>query len=541
MKELLRKNLRGLFILLLAVGYTWFCVEMSFKKGRLSNVPNYDDVSYFASATDLLQSVKDGGRRGLAGFLARDDLHSPYCIGLAALAYWVGGYRDAAPYVANVVLVAAYLCAVAFFARRCRLADFCLVLWIALMLPFASMSVAEFRPDLAWATVTGFAVIFTLTREQFFEGWGSAAAFGSLAGLALLIKPSTFAMTILVLSAAFGGRWLVEFARTNPRQAWRALPRALLAGLGFALLVAGPYFAFYGKTIWNYFYDNSYGKNAAVWVNLYPGSQWKQWTFYAGRDGAGSNLGKLYWAVLPGILGLSVWHFRKSSRAGRLQMAFLWLILAMVYAINSTANIKHIFLGGAFYGTLIFAAAYFAGVMLEPAPDASVRRRGFPSAALAVIALVLTLYYRWPNYSYWGRNKMSDSYVTAWRGVEECLPSCPSPKEILVTQVTVLPDNVKIWYLRRHQHPTVHFCAFVRTLDEFKALLPSADMVIAQDPGTPGSVSYLPAEPLQGGIVRMLREDSAFRLRKLVPIADGKNVYVFVRTALNGAQPGTGG
>ncbi len=529
-KERSWKHGRSLIIVFLAIGYTCFCVHKSFREGRLSNVPSYDDVVYFSSGTDLLESIREDGRNGLASFLARDDLHSPYSTALAAFAFWVGGYEDASPYMANIILLTAYLFAVAYFVRGCRLADFCLALWIALMLPFASMAVAEFRPDIAWATITGFTVVFTLTQEQFFEKRWCSSVFGVLAGLNLLIKPTTFAMTILVLSAAFLGRWLVEFARTNSRQAWRALPAALLAGPGLAVLIASPYYAFHWKHIWDYFYANSYGKNAGVWA--FPGDRRAQWTFYIGKLGARSNFGCFYWAVSPSILGLSIWHFVKSTRVGRLQTALLWLIVSMVYAVNSMANAKTVFLGGAFYGILIFSACYFAGGMLRTGQNWPNPYRYVLSGVVLGAAIIMTLFYEWPDYSHREQDARSLSYITAWRGVEQSLPLLPAPKKILATQSTVAPENVNIWYLRRHVRPLVVSCAFVPTLDRFRKALDSADVVIAQDKGTLGGSANMPAEPLQDDFVRMLRESSAFGLKKLIPIADGKNVYVFVRTGL---------
>src|SRR5262245_16574670 len=117
---------RGLIILLLAIGFTAFSVHTSMQKGRLSNIPNYDDVTYFASATDLVQSVRQDGWRGLAAFMSRDSLHSPYSISLAALAYAIGGYHDVAPYAANGVLIVVYLSCIAYFFRSCRLLPFLL-------------------------------------------------------------------------------------------------------------------------------------------------------------------------------------------------------------------------------------------------------------------------------------------------------------------------------------------------------------------------------------------------------------------------------
>ncbi|XHR29533.1 MAG: hypothetical protein ACFUZC_03045 [Chthoniobacteraceae bacterium] len=76
-----------LCILLLSIVFCWLCVRASLHMGRLSNVPNYDAIVYFASGADLLQSVRENGLAGAASFALRDGLHSPYCTAMAAIGF----------------------------------------------------------------------------------------------------------------------------------------------------------------------------------------------------------------------------------------------------------------------------------------------------------------------------------------------------------------------------------------------------------------------------------------------------------------------
>ena len=545
--------LRGLAILLLAVGVTTYSVDTSLKKGRLSNVPNYDDVTYFVSATDLLQSTKEDGFKGLMNFLHRDGLHSPYSTGLASLAYLMGGYNDVAPYAANGILIVVYLCCVSYFFRDCNTVYFCLALWTFVMLPFANLAVVEFRPDPAWAVVTGFAVVFAITRENFFENWRVPAAFGALVGISLLIKPSTFAMTIVAATSAFGSRWIVEFARTDRTRAMRVLaPSFFLAG-GSAILVAAPYFAFHWRDTWNYFYENSFGKNAAVWAN--PGDRWDQWLFYLSGGGAASNLGSHCWIILAIIFGLAVWNFKQSSVVGRLQTAFLGIVLVMVYYINSTAAAKTPFLGGAFYGILIFSAAYFAGKVLSGASNSSTvfvfnfrvydmpggkissrllaqspRLNLKPCYLLLIIPIVMTGYHRWPACSTWPKSERNLCFVRANAEAKKYFSTISTPKSILFTQAgPVVFENIQIYYLRRGERPSMNSGAFLRSVDEFKEAIKKTDVVIAQDRETLGGASFVPSEPLQDEFLSTLGADTTFQLEKTIPISEGRNVYIFAR------------
>ena len=524
-----RRVFRGLIILLFALGFTIFSVLRSFEKGRLGNIPNYDDVTYFMSATDLVQSVKQEGFSGLLDFLSRDGLHSPYSTGLASLSYFICGFHDFAPYAANGVVVAAYLCGLGYFLRNCSTLAFSLVLWMFLMLPFATMAVVEFRPDLAWATVTGFAAVFALTSESFFDRGRVVTGFGVLVGIALLIKPTTFAMTILVSCAALGGRWLVEFARTNPGRAKRMLIPSIFISCGSALLVASPYFAFHWRDTWSYFFDNSFGKHARDWGNP-SGSVWDHWLFYITGEGARSNLGRQCWIVLPAMLMLGAQYFRQSSLVERLKTASLGIIMAVVYCINSTVDAKTPFLGGAFYGLLFFSVAYVAGRVLPRLEAASTQLKPANHRGLVILAIVMTCFYRWPDYSKWPRNERILCILKANWTMEQYLATYPPPKSILFTQAgPVVPEHINIFYLRRGERFGMNSGAFFRSMDEFTARSKTVEMIITQDKETPGGYPYLPAESLQDEIVSTLKSDRAFQLSKTIPITAEKNVYVFTR------------
>lgn len=539
---------RFLLILLLSSGLTWFSVHTSLRKGRLSNTPNYDDVTYFVSATDLIQSIRQEGLRGGVTFLSRDGLHSPYSIGLASLSYLIGGFNDIAPYAANGILVMAYLCCSAYFFRKIDTVSFFLLLWIFMMLPFATLAVVEFRPDPAWAIVTGFAVVFAMTSECFFDHRLTPVVFGILVGIALLIKPSTFAMTIAASSVAFAGRCVVEFVRTNRQRAMRFLAAGIIVSVTVVLLTC-PYFIFHGVDTWNYFWDNSYGKNAKVWLS--PGSQLNQWLFYISGPGARSNLGgRNIWFVLFVISGLAVRHFKLSSLIGRLRTTILVLILAIVYCINSTAAAKTPFLGGAFYGILIFSAAYWAGELIPFLLNSttvfqlkSFAKRGNTQVSLfswsiglkslnyfllIIISVVMTYSYSWPEYSRWFKNERNLAFLSANQALEEYLSTIPVPQSILFTQAgPIVPENVNLQYLRRGIRLVMNSGSFIRSISEFEEIIKTKDMVVTQDRGTLGESDNMPSEPLQDEFVSVLKNDSAFYLAKTISITDGKNVYVF--------------
>ena len=155
---------RAGLLLLLALVFTLCSVARSKHKGRLSTSLNYDDVVYIESGLDIDNRIKEQGLRGISLLLRQRGLHSPYSETLAALALAPMGFHPSAPYYANGLLVLAYLSLLAYFFRPLNFLLFAVLSFTFLFLPFATMSVVEFRPDLAWATVLGFAIVYAVSQ-----------------------------------------------------------------------------------------------------------------------------------------------------------------------------------------------------------------------------------------------------------------------------------------------------------------------------------------------------------------------------------------
>ncbi len=142
----------------------------------------------------------------------------------------------------------------------------------------------------------------------------------------------------------------------------------------------------------------------------------------------------------------------------------------------------------------------------------------------------MTALYQWPRYSEWGKEPATLVYLDAGQKVEACLASLPQPRKVLVAQQgPLIPENLSIWYLRRHQRTEVLTAAFVGDLEKFESLAATADIVVAQDKQTLGATGTLPVEGILDGVARRMKENEAFTLVQAVPIADGKRLYFFGR------------
>ena len=180
--------------------------------------------------------------------------------------------------------------------------------------------------------------------------------FGVGFGMALLTKPSTFAMTILV----FGGTWFLAavIAKGGRRASFRQISLGLLVTIATVLVTSGWYCLPHARETYDYFYQNSFGENKDVW--LFPGTFWDRMMFYISGPSLQSNLG---WLILP-LLGFYIYGAVRdlvwpSELADRLRGAsFLWM-LGCLYLVNGAFTMKSPFLGGSFYGFVIFGGLWY--------------------------------------------------------------------------------------------------------------------------------------------------------------------------------------
>ena len=144
------------FVLLVSCAFVRWSLSESFAHGRLASEPNYDDVTYLYGGARILQSIRTGDIiKPLTS-----KMHSPFSVLLAATSFAVWGMQDWAPYASNVVIVLCYLLLLCYFLRALPIGLQLGLLLIFLSLPFATMAVVEFRPDIMWATLVGFATVY---------------------------------------------------------------------------------------------------------------------------------------------------------------------------------------------------------------------------------------------------------------------------------------------------------------------------------------------------------------------------------------------
>jgi hypothetical protein len=362
-------------------------LQASIAWGRLRFDITYDDIAYVCDASGRLETLASRGPwRFLVG-LVRDPPHSPFSTLLAGGALLVGGYHDIVFYVANgLLLVAAAL----FLARSFERAPAGALAWVLaafLFAPLCYQAIENFRPDIALGFATA-AMAWWFLRGTLDADAAPLRWAGVAAGAALLIKPSFFAHTLalmagLVLIHFIVRRWGPAPDRAPDDGGWPALAQFL----GLALLLSLPYALLAGRSMIDYLWTNTHGKDAYLW-SFPPGdSAWqvaRSFLLDGYQKGAGWHLVLAAALIVAGAL-----HFWRSGR--RRDLALLVGLVAIAlesFLILVVGRHKNEYFFAAFQ-CLLLLAAFHGFVALCDAGGVRMRRGvlalGWSALALAVL------------------------------------------------------------------------------------------------------------------------------------------------------------
>ncbi len=516
---------RSAVVVLVAGLFTGFCAWNSQWRGPLAAVPNYDDAVYFLSATRLIEAGRADGMGGVAEELRSEGLHSPWSVGVAVAAFLIFGYVDWAPYALNFLVVLGLLAALSWMWRALRWWEWGSGVVVFLALPFSTLAVVEFRPDLAWAVAVGFCGVYGLTVPGYFERMGPRLIHAALCAVALLVKPSTFAMTGIVFAYSVGMRCVIESVAAG-RVPWREVGRTAWVQTVVVVGSTAVYAVPFGAETWHYFFTNSFGANEEIWRA--PGSVVEKWAYYGVGFGAANNLGWVGW-ILVGVIGWAVagslWRRRGAARATT------WLalvgLLVVTYALSSGFGMKSPFLGGAFFGCFVFAAAFG---WREVFGSRTSNLSKIVAPGLAVVALLL---WQWPPYAWSQAGEVGRNFSEVERQVIDVIDDLDLPEDVnlLFSQSgPLMRENVEMWLLRHGHRTSAVKGGFLPTVKRFERKRRGADLVFVQDPGMRESFANLPAERVMGELVASMRAAPDFELAGEAVGADNKKVYVYART-----------
>ena len=278
---------RSIVWLLIAAAFTSLIIQWSYRYGKLRAVPFYDDVIYMNDGLARLQVIDDGGWTAFIRSYRKHPPHAPFSTMAATFSYLVLGRHQWTPYATNFIIIFGllafvdYLCAGLWTWQR--LSMFLLILAV----PVSAYAVYEFRPDIPSGLCAAMGAILILRTSLLRASTRYRVTAGVIFGLALLFKPSTFPLSLLVFGSSLVLATVAEallLRRTPPR--FEVL-RSWGECIGGAALVAGPHYLLDWRTIWGYIADTLFAGHKDVWQVRGQSAGWHL-RYYL--DGLGGNV-----------------------------------------------------------------------------------------------------------------------------------------------------------------------------------------------------------------------------------------------------------
>lgn len=528
MKSKISTSIRIAAVLILAAVFTVWNVQLSRECGRLSTVSNYDDVSYLNHASRIYYEAKLNGTWQALKALTTDYLHAPFPVLNALLGFAILGHDLDTVYYALLTVVATYLLAISFVCRKLSAGWWIASVLSALAVPFAAFSAVEFRPDLIWATIIGVSGVSWIGEDGVFQKQRNSMWFGAALGVALLVKPSTFAMTLLV----FGSCWLLAAHRAYAThlETLSTFARSLITGGSATLLVCGWYWIQHGAQILDYFYANSFGRNRDVWA--YGGDLGDRLTYYFQGPALNSNLGLFF---VPLIALYAVGSLRDllvmSGTDRRIRGASFVLMLLGLALINAAFGMKSPYLGGSFYGFCIFGGFFYGSQGLLAIQNSSTPQWFRCLAGAALVGLAWTIH-RFPDAGKVNSEAAANQKFANLAALNDLALCAKRGDLVLYTQGNpIVPEFLDIELRARGKPIRWTSGAMERTMKKLEQMIVQADFVFVQDQeliGAPGD--KIPGEKFQPELRNFLNAQPDWKILKAYELTGSKKVYLYHRT-----------
>jgi hypothetical protein len=520
-----------LIFLLISSIYTALVVQWSLREGRLAMDPVEDDVLYLIEGVQRLHTLDTAGFSAFCNSLLQIPPHSPWSTALAVAGFALMGVHDWAPYVMNGSIVFLFLLVVSALVSERGVATQAAIVSFVLMLPLTLHAVHDFRPDVAVALFTAtFSLLLVKmgchddqdrieVRDHLF--------IGVVAGIAYLTKPSFFPHTTVMLLAAM---ILAEVCRiivsSGHFEIWRTFRRSIAVLIG-ALIVAGPYYFFGGRTILEYFLVNSGTSYSALLAKIPGGFQAALHEYLIGSSSKamfGPFLGELTVLLL---LGLCIAVVRRNWRT------VLFLLSGVALAALSIGIIAGGDMGNIFFGCtwqLIFVLSSFYSLR----EFTRKRESRLVAILLFVISAILFLTSDLPA-GVWAASKDTarQNSINAAVVHEISTFATREPRKsltkVFVTFFGTVNSVSQAWIALGENLPLdFHDLARSGSIDENLAGIQSADFVEVADPASKWLHQWLPLNALQNTFLDHMRQNLNFEELPPLQGAEGR-VYLFQR------------
>lgn len=338
-------------------------LRRSIEIGRLSIPPFYDDVVYLFWSQLVIHSAAHQSLFATAYQLI--DQHSPLTTLFGVIGYYLVPTSDLGPYIIGAAHVLLYLLACAVLLRRLPAILMVGVVCGVAGVPLLRYCIVEFRPEPAWGTLTAVCAIAFFAMSPLTASRRSQIGLGLLCGFAVISKPTTAPVTIVVLGAAFVASVLVQYLEGRGHTSTLSLRATILGAmtiLAASLVVVAPTVAIIGREVYQYI----------MWVMTDVVKQTgnrsgfaAQLLFYSfGIGGITMLSGALPICLAAWMGGIGYALFRQRRVVPR--VLGVGAVVAISYAIPTATVAKYWWFGSAFDAIFVLATVYLVTLLWEP-------------------------------------------------------------------------------------------------------------------------------------------------------------------------------
>lgn len=506
--------------------FTVVCLQYSIRHGRLLFPPYFDDIGYFVDAAQRLKILQEQGFVAFWSNYVNSVPHSPFASLLALMAFMVLGWHEWAPYAATGLLVFAFLLFVDRLVCQLPTPQRALVLAYVLTVPFLANVVTEFRPDIPWGISVAVGTSWPLLRGETFRPRIDSGLMGAFFGLALLIKPSTAPLTVLLLGCA--AMWFLLPAWSRREQPFFELPRPTLALLMIAVsaVVAAPHYSLAFGHVAQYT-SRVLGPESDIWS--LTGGVLDHAVYYVTGPGGRVTLGIHAWIAGTVTCMALAWALARGRWRILIEHAPLALGVLVAYLVPTILTVKNRHLGAAFATLVVVVAVLVLRNCLLLGGDTVAGRR-WGSLSLALLVLVALVRYESPIHL---GSPGAGAAVHRQRIFSEIYESIKSRitlgnERVLVTATGRAVNSAALAFNSIREGMTLNFsdASKVATMNEFWQVFAEEEFVVAFEPGFAWINVTLPSTRIQGAILSALRSRSDYCVGAVVPGPNGKRAFL---------------
>jgi hypothetical protein len=479
-----------------------FCaveINRSLRMGALALPTQYDDISYYLTGVEYLQTFHNSGLIAVLKAYIANPPHSPLSTGLAFLGFSLLGIKASVGPIANSVVFLVFVRWFFSFAQGINFFQAVLLAIAFFGFPFAALTVMSFRPDMFCSLLIACGTLFIVARPQWLTERRDQLVAGLILAMALWSKPTVFPLTL----ALFGAAVLLSSLGSLLRGSFKDPVRAALVTLGTGVLLSAPYYSFTLKRVTDYIWTTAFGSEAAIWVR--PLSTTEHELFYLTGEYGRMSLGPwLYASIVIGICALLLLRLYERTLFRRSMLVLSLVVVTYLAVTIPSFKGPH----GFPFAALIFVTAAVASVILV---------RSLPAICGWAISVLLVIFSAW-QFS-WPTPATNSAYVDSrWSMVRQALEAVGHDTTgkifLLTTSGLYLNHSILAFeYYRAGQTPPVSDnTQSVGDMQEQRRRIELADIVFALTPDFTEVFPHLPtASPeFRAELIKAIEESGHF-------------------------------